>query len=57
MAGSVALMNLLDVSLVAFVTHGAHVFDSAGGVVGWCRLNGISRATFYRHLARVRQDG
>jgi DNA-binding transcriptional ArsR family regulator len=57
MAGSVALMNLLDVALVAFVTHGAHVFDSAGGVVGWCRVNGIARATFYRHLARVRQDG
>lgn len=57
MAGSVALMNLLDVTLVAFVTHGAHVFDSAGGVVGWCRINGISRATFYRHLARVRQQG
>lgn len=57
MAGSVALMNLLDVSLVAFLTHGAHVFDSAGGIVGWCRANGISRATFYRHLARVREDG
>ena len=57
MAGSVALMNLLDVSLVAFVTHGAHVFDSAGGIVGWCRANGISRATFYRHRARVREDG
>lgn len=50
-------MNLLDVTLVAFVTHGAHVFDSAGGVVGWCRINGISRATFYRHLARVQEQG
>ncbi len=50
-------MNLLDVTLVAFVTHGAHVFDSAGGVVGWCQINGISRATFYRHLSRVREQG
>ena len=57
MAGSVALMNLLDVTLVAFVARGAHVFDSAGGIVGWCRVNGIARATFYRHLARVREQG
>src|SRR6478735_9465567 len=57
MAGSVALMNLLDVTLVAFVAHGARVFDSAGGVVGWCHANGIARATFYRHLARVREQG
>src|SRR5574338_48543 len=57
MAGSVALMKLLDATLVAFVVHGADVFGSAGGVVSWCRVNGISRATFYRHLARVRQDG
>lgn len=57
MAGSVALMNLLDAALVAFVTHGARVFDSAGGIVGWCRVHGIARATFYRHLARVREDG
>lgn len=57
MAGSVALMNLLDVTLVAFVAHGARVFDSAGGIVGWCRVNGIARATFYRHLARVREQG
>lgn len=57
MAGSVALMNLLDATLVASVTHGARVFDSAGGVVKWCRVNGISRATFYRHLARVQAEG
>lgn len=57
MAGSVALMNLLDATLVAFVVHGADVFGSAGGVVGWCRVNGIARATFYRHLERVRQEG
>lgn len=57
MAGSVALMRLLDATLVAFVAHGAAVFDSAGGVAGWCRVNGISRATFYRHRDRVLATG
>lgn len=50
-------MKLLDATLVAFVLHGAQVFNSCGGVAVWCRVNGISRATFYRHLARVRDEG
>jgi len=50
-------MRLLDATLVAFVVHGAHVFDSCGGIAGWCQLNGIARATFYRHLQRVRREG
>ena len=50
-------MKLLDATLVAFVVHGAQAFDSCGGIASWCRINGVSRATFYRHLDRVRQDG
>jgi transposase InsO family protein len=57
MAGSVALMNLLDATLVAYVHHNAQVFDSAGGIAAWCQLNRIPRATFYRHLERIRREG
>lgn len=57
MAGSVALMNLLDATLVASIAHGAAVFDSGGGVAAWCRLNGVPRATFYRHRERILQVG
>jgi transposase InsO family protein len=56
MAGSVALMRLLDATLVAYVVHGASVFEP-GGIAPWCRTNRISRATLYRHLARIQQEG
>jgi transposase InsO family protein len=56
MAGSDALMRLLDATLVAYVTHGASVFEPSG-IAAWCRTNKISRATLYRHLARIQQEG
>lgn len=56
MAGSDALMRLLDATLVAYVVHGASVFEPSG-VAAWCRTNRISRATLYRHLARIQQEG
>jgi transposase InsO family protein len=48
-------MRLLDAALVAAVVHGAAAFD--GNFARWCRVNGISRATAYRHRKRVMQQG
>ena len=48
-------MKLLDAALVAAEVHGAQAFD--GNFARWCRVNGISRATAYRHRDRVRQQG
>lgn len=50
-------MRLLDAALVASIRDGAMVFDSAGGFGSWCDLNGISRATGYRHRARIAAEG
>jgi len=55
MARSDARMRLLDAALVALVAHGAGVFDD--NLARWCRVNGVSRATAYRHLKRVRERG
>lgn len=49
-------MRLLDATLVAYVVHGASVFEPSG-IAAWCRTNKISRATLCRHLARIRQEG
>jgi putative transposase len=48
-------MKLLDAALVAAEAHGADVFG--GNFDQWCRLNGIPKATAYRHRQRVRQEG
>jgi transposase InsO family protein len=48
-------MKLLDAALVAAQVHGAAAFG--GNFARWCRINGISRATAYRHWGRVRQQG
>ena len=55
MVRSVARMKLLDAALVAAEVHGAEAFD--GNFARWCRLNGISRATAYRHWRRVKERG
>ena len=57
MAGSVALMRLLDATLVAYAVHGVAAFSDVGGIAAWCRVNRIPRATLYRHLARIRESG
>lgn len=57
MAGSVALMRLLDATLVAYAVHGVAAFSDVGGIAAWCRVNRIPRATLYRHLARIRDSG
>lgn len=48
-------MKLLDAALVAAEVHAAEAFD--GNFARWCRVNGISRATAYRHRARVARQG
>lgn len=46
-------MRLLDAALIGSVRDGLKVFDAVGGFGPWCDLNGISRATAYRHRARI----
>ena len=48
-------MKLLDAALVAAEVHGADAFE--GNFARWCRVNGISRATAYRHRQRVKEAG
>jgi transposase InsO family protein len=48
-------MRLLDAALVAAEVHNADAFD--GSFARWCRVNGISRATAYRHRERIREQG
>lgn len=48
-------MKLLDAALIASLTGGADVFD--GDFKRWCKLNKISRATAYRHKARIEAEG
>lgn len=55
MVRSVARMRLLDAALVAAQVHGAEAFD--GNFARWCRINGIPRATAYRHRQRVKEQG
>lgn len=55
MVGSVARMKLLDAALVAAEVHGADAFE--GNFARWCRVNGIPRATAYRHRQRVKEEG
>ena len=50
-------MKLLDAALVAAIRDGAWVFEPVGGFGRWCDLNGISRATGYRHRARIAAVG
>jgi transposase InsO family protein len=50
-------MNLLDAALVASIRDGAQVFQPVGGFTPWCRLNGISPATGYRHRTRIIEQG
>ena len=48
-------MKLLDAALVAAEVHGADAFE--GNFARWCRVNGIPRATAYRHRQRVKESG
>ena len=48
-------MNLLDAALVAAEVHGADAFD--GNFARWCRVQGIPRATAYRHRQRIKEAG
>jgi transposase InsO family protein len=48
-------MRLLDAALIAEMEHRADVFG--GDFSGWCAVNGIPRATAYRHRARIRAEG
>jgi putative transposase len=48
-------MKLLDAALVAAEVYGADAFE--GNFARWCRVNGISRATAYRHRRRVKENG
>lgn len=49
-------MRLLDATLVAAVVHEVEGVFPEGFEV-WLALHGISRATGYRHLARIRAEG
>lgn len=48
-------MNLLDATLCVYVREGEGAIPE--GLSVWCRMNGYSRATVYRHLARIRAEG
>ena len=50
-------MRLLDAALVGSIRDGLRVFEPVGGFGPWCDLNGISRATGYRHRARIAAEG
>jgi putative transposase len=55
MARSAARMRLLDAALTAAAEFGVEPFPE--GLSAWCAQNGISRATAYRHRARIAQTG
>lgn len=44
-----AIMRLMDATLTAGV--------KIQNVSEWCRINGVDRRTFYRHRARIAEEG
>lgn len=48
-------MNLMDATLCVYVREGPASLPE--GLSAWCRVNGYSRATVYRHLDRIRAEG
>lgn len=48
-------MRLLDAALTAAEVHGVDAFG--GNFSRWCRVNGVARATAYRHRQRVKEQG
>ena len=48
-------MRLLDATMAVVAREGAQAIPE--GLSAWCRDNGIPRATAYRHLQRIKDQG
>lgn len=55
MAVSNARMRLLDATMAVVAREGSQAIPE--GLSAWCRQNGIPRATAYRHLQRIKEQG